>query len=567
MRHSQMFIPTMKDDPADAQVISHRLMMRAGMIRKVAAGIYNYLPLGWRVVQKVATIIREEINRAGGQEILMPMVQPAELWQESGRWYEYGPDLLRLKDRKQADFCLGPTHEEVVTTLVRDHVKSYRQLPITLYQVQTKFRDEIRPRFGLMRGREFIMKDAYSFSRDVPAAYQAYEAMEEAYQRIFTRCGLKFRAVEADTGSIGGNRSHEFQVLAETGEDLIASCDSCGYAANVELARIFAPEKSESPAPVAAREKVATPGKKTIADITQYLKIPESKILKAVMYMVDDKPVMALCLGHHDVNEFKLKKVLEAKQIRMLTSAEIAACGQIEGSSGPVGAEGKMRIVSDFAVRGQNDVFAGASEDGFHFAHVAEGRDFKSEFFDLRVAKDGDRCGKCGSLFKLHRGIEVGHIFYLGTKYSKALKATFLDENAKEQTIEMGCYGIGVGRTAAAAIEQNHDANGIIWPASIAPFQVSLVRLGDDENVVQEADRVYSDLLGHGVEVLYDDRDERAGVKFAEHDLIGCPVRVTIGGRSLKEGFAEVKLRREADVKRVLIGDLVNYVRELILHS
>ena len=419
MRHSQMLIPTLKEEPADAQVISHKLMMRAGMIRKVAAGIYNYLPLGLRVIQKVSNIVREEMNRVGAQEILMPMVQPAELWKESGRWDDYDAIMLRFKDAKGADFCLGPTHEEVVTALVRDQVKTYRQLPISLYQIQGKFRDEIRPRFGLMRGREFLMKDAYSFDVDQKEALNTYDRMYGAYKRIFERFGLKFRPVAADTGSIGGNRSHEFQVLAETGEDQIAACSKCDYAANVE-------------------------------------------------------------------------------------------------------------------------------------------------FLDLHTETKREKCPKCGAPFEMYRGIEVGHVFYLGTKYSQAMGAQFLDENGKEQPMEMGCYGIGISRTAAAAIEQNHDEKGICWPMPIAPFHVALIRLGKEEEVIRAADKLYESLLSQGVEVLYDDRDERPGVKFAEHDLIGCPLRITIGSKSLKEGVLEIKFRKETESQKVKVEEGTEFVVEQV---
>ena len=562
MRHSQMLIPTMKEDPADAQVISHRLMVRSGMIKRVAAGIYNYLPIGLRVIQKISQIVREEMNRVCGQEILMPMVQPAELWQKSGRWSEYGPELLRLKDRKQADFCLGPTHEEVVTELVSDHVKSYRQLPQTLYQIQTKFRDETRPRFGLMRGREFIMKDAYSFDLDEAGAICSYEKMYKAYCRIFERCGLQFKAVEADTGSIGGNRSHEFQVLADTGEDLIASCEHCGYAANVELANIFA-EAGISQIAEEPHEKILTPKQKTCEEVADFLGVSIKETVKTVLFMADDKPVMALCRGDHDINEAKLKKALNANWIRLMADDETRRWAGPVGFLGPVGLSSDIRVVADQVLKCMPSLITGANEVDYHLAHVVCGRDFQADFLDLHSATIEDKCGQCGvAPFVFHRGIEVGHIFYLGTKYAAPMHACYLDEKGDEITMEMGCYGIGISRTAAAAIEQNHDAKGIIWPLAIAPFQVSLVRLGQDEQVVKAADELYQLMLENNIEVIYDDRDERPGVKFADHDLIGCPIRVTIGGRSLKEGLIEVKRRSSDEVTRIAMDSVISYIAE-----
>ncbi len=562
MRHSQMLIPTMKEDPADAQVVSHRLMLRAGMIKRVAAGIYSYLPLGLRVLQKVSQIVREEMNSVGGQEILMPMAQPAELWKKSGRWSEYGPELLRLKDRKQADFCLGPTHEEVVTELMSDHIKSYRQLPQTVYQIQTKFRDETRPRFGLMRAREFIMKDAYSFDVDQAGAICSYEKMYQAYWRIFQRCGLRFKAVEADTGSIGGNRSHEFQVLADTGEDLIANCDHCGYAANIELANVFVATDSSHTEEL-PYEKVLTPSQKTCVEVADFLGVSIDKTVKTVLFMADDKPIMALCRGDHEINESKLKKALHANWARLMTDEEARLLVGPTGFLGPVGLNPEIRIVVDRVLSKMPSLITGANQQDYHLAHVVCNRDFPAEFLDLHSATLGDICGQCQvSPFVFHRGIEVGHIFYLGTKYSEPMHACYLDEKGCEKTIEMGCYGIGIGRTAAAAIEQNHDAKGIVWPLALAPFQVSLVRLGQDEEVVKTADQLYRTMLENNIEVLYDDRDERPGVKFADHDLIGCPVRVTVGGRSLKEGLIEVKRRSSDEVSRVALDSVITYIAE-----
>jgi prolyl-tRNA synthetase len=547
LRYSQLFIPTVKETPADAQVTSHRLMMRAGMIRKVAAGVYTYLPLGLRVLRKVEAVIREEMDRAGAQEIFMPMVQPAELWEESGRWRQYGPELLRLKDRKGADFCLGPTHEEVVTATVRDEVKSYRQLPLNLYQIQTKFRDEMRPRFGLMRGREFSMKDAYSFDLDEAGANKSYDKMFLAYCRIFARLGLTFRPVEADTGSIGGNRSHEFQVLAETGEDAIVHCPSCQYAANVELAEIKRAHPAAHGGELRAVEKVATPGKKTIDEVAGFLGVPAAQVLKAVLFLVDDAPVMALCRGDHEVNEIKLKRALGANEARLLADDEVTALiGGPAGYVGPVGAKAGLKMVADHAVEGLRGLVTGANEADAHLVQVAVGRDFDASFADLRTAAPGDSCGRCGHALEGARGIEVGHVFFLGTKYSEALSANVLDEEGKERPMVMGCYGIGVGRTAAAAIEQNHDGDGILWPAPIAPFHVAVVALGTDPEVIETAEEIARSLEEEGFEVLLDDRDERPGVKFKDHDLIGCPLRIAVGGKSLKEGVVEVKRRQDS---------------------
>lgn len=568
MRYSQLLIPTMKEDPADAQVASHRLMVRAGMIRKVTAGVYNYLPLGLRVIQKISQIIREEMNKAGAQEILMPFVQPAELWQETGRWDQMGPLLARFKDARGADFCLGPTHEEVVTDLVRREVKSYRQLPINLYQIQTKFRDEIRPRFGLMRGREFLMKDAYSFGRDQKDALDAYDDMFAAYQRIFTRCGLHFCAVEADTGAIGGNRSHEFQVLADTGEDAIASCNSCGYAANVELAEIHAPDISEGDVdPMLTLEKVHTPSKKTIADVSAFLGVLPSQTIKSMAYMIDGEVVLVLCRGDHEVNEIKLKKALGAVSLQLLTDANMIEHGLACGFVGPINLTGNIRIYADLQLKSSGLMVVGANEPDHHFGKASIGRDFQAEYLDLKTATTGDLCGRCGNPFVIQRGIEVGHVFYLGTKYSKAMNASFLGDDGKDTLMEMGCYGLGVSRTAAAAVEQNHDENGIIWPMAIAPFQVSLVRISSDEESISAGDALYKSLILKGVEVLYDDRDERPGVKFKDNDLIGCPLRITIGGRSLKEGLVELKSRSETDIRKIALAAIESEVVSLLRNT
>tara|TARA_B100000683_G_scaffold198313_2_gene191452 strand:+ start:980 stop:2683 length:1704 start_codon:yes stop_codon:yes gene_type:complete len=557
-----MLIPTLRQEPADAQVVSHKLMVRAGYIRKVAAGIYNYLPLGWRVLRKVEQIVREEMNRAGAQELLMPAVQPAELWTESGRWQQYGAELLRLKDRKGGDFCIGPTHEEVVTALVRDEVKSYRQVPLSLYQIQTKFRDEIRPRFGLMRGREFIMKDAYSFDLDEAGAQLTYDKMYAAYERIFNRCGLAFRPVEADTGAIGGNRSHEFQVLADTGEDAIVTCGGCGYAANVELAEIQASEG----APMAAsgpHEKVLTPDTKTIEDVSNFLGVPPSQVIKAVLFLVDDQPVVALCRGDHDVNEVKLKRALNATDARLLEDAEVQSHLKAPaGFVGPIGLPTDTKIVADHALSGLSEMVCGANETDHHLVQVTVGKDFDAQFADLRTAQGGDACGRCGTAFESRRGIEVGHVFFLGEKYSRAMGAEVLDESGKNVPLVMGCYGIGIGRTAAAAIEQNHDDSGIKWPMPIAPFQVTLLSLGKDDALLEASQKVYEDLTAAGLEVLWDERNERPGVKFKDADLLGIPLRLTLGKRGLENGVLELKNRHDldADALSIPLGEAVEAV-------
>jgi prolyl-tRNA synthetase len=568
MRYSQYFIPTVKETPSDAEVVSHQLMLRAGMIRKLAAGIYNYLPLGLRSIRKVENIVREEMNRAGAIEILMPAVQPAELWQESGRWEFYGKELLRFKDRKDAEFCMGPTHEEVVTDLVRREVRSYRQMPLNLYQIQGKFRDEIRPRFGLMRGREFIMKDAYSFDVDEKAADLSYEKMYRAYRRIFERCGLKFRAVEADTGSIGGSYSHEFMVLADSGEDAIVSCNACEYAANVEKAEARKPAAPEhaDPRPL---EKVATPDQRTIEEVSAFLGVPESTMVKTLVLMADNEPVVALLRGDHDLNEIKLKNFLGATELEMANDEIVAkVTGAPVGFAGPVGLS--VRIVADLAVEGMRNFVTGGNAKDLHLKNVNLGRDCTvPRFADIRNVVHGDPCPRCASgAFEMWRGIEVGHVFKLGTKYSKALKATYLDAAGQEQTIFMGCYGIGIGRSVAACIEQNHDENGIIFPVPIAPFHciVSAVNV-KDEAVMAAAEEIYRRLLESGVEVLLDDRDERPGFKFKDADLIGIPLRIVVGAKNLADGKVELKERKSGEVELLSLDGAVEKVKAVIFEA
>ena len=568
MLYSRYFIPTLKETPSDAEVISHQLMLRAGMIRKLSAGIYNYLPLGLRSIRKFETIVREEMNKADAIEMLMPSVQPAELWEESGRWQFYGKELLRFKDRKDNEFCMGPTHEEVITDMVRREIKSYRQMPINFYQVQTKFRDEIRPRFGLMRGREFIMKDAYSFDVDSAAADLSYDKMYQAYMRIFERCGLKFRAVEADTGSIGGSSSHEFMVLAESGEDAIVSCDACHYAANVE--------KAESrPVPVLADvvqlplQKTSTPNMKTIAEVAGFLNLDATQTVKALVYCSEkDEPVMVLLRGDHELNEIKLKNAMGWDEVRMASEEQIIQLtGSPVGFLGPMALKQPLTVIADITVQGMTNAVIGANERDMHFQNANPGRDFVAEcFVDLRNVEAADPCPRCeqGKL-EMWRGIEVGHVFKLGTKYSTALNATYLDADGREQVIFMGCYGIGISRTVAAAIEQNHDENGIIFPLPIAPFHCSVVALNTkDKGVMAEAEEIYFRLEKLGLDVLFDDRDERPGIKFKDNDLIGIPLRIVVGSKGLAEGKVEVKIRATGEVLLLPIEEAISTVKQLV---
>jgi prolyl-tRNA synthetase len=550
MRYSKYFIPTYKETPAEAEVISHQLMLRAGMIRKLTSGIYTYLPAGLRALKKVENIIREEMNRSGAVELLMPAVQPAELWQESNRWEAYGRELLRFKDRHNRDACLGPTHEEVITDLIRREIQSYRQMPVNLYQIQNKFRDEIRPRFGVMRCREFIMKDAYSFDVDESAADRSYETMYDTYSRIFQRCGLKFRPVEADTGSIGGSFSHEFMVLAATGEDEIVSCSNCSYAANLEKAEVKwnGDQRARSAEAMKGLEKVETPNVRTIDELTAFLSVPAHQILKTLIFSSDGDVVAALIRGDHEVNEVKLKNFLRAEQLTLADPGLVEeVTGAPMGFAGPVGL--KVKIIADQAVQGMSNFVTGGNQMDLHLRNVNLERDFRAhDFVDLRLVTPEDPCPRCGGALRFDRGIEVGHVFKLGTKYSKAMRAVYLDERGEEQLIFMGCYGIGVGRTVAAAIEQNHDENGIIFPISMAPFEVVILPLQmHEKTVVESSETVYEALLDRGIDVLLDDRDVRGGIKFKDADLLGTPVRITLGARSLKDGQAELKLRRGSE--------------------
>jgi prolyl-tRNA synthetase len=567
MRFSRSLIPTLKENPADAEVVSHKLMVRAGMLRQVARGIYDLLPLGLRVVRKVERIVREEMDRTGAQEILMPTICPAELWQESGRWEHYGKELLRIQDRNQRDFCYGPTHEEVVTDIIRREVRSYRDLPQTLYQIQSKFRDEIRPRFGLMRGREFIMKDAYSFHVDYADCEREYDAMFAAYTRIFERCGLTFRPVEAATGAIGGSKSHEFHVLAESGEDALVSCGRCGYAANVEKAGIpLVPPPVHDGAPRPLRT-VATPGQRSIEEVSVFLGLPPDRFLKTLLYVTDTgDAVAAVVRGDHALSEAKLLHALGSQWVTMADAETVERhTGAAVGFAGPIGL--RIRVVADHAIRGLAGAVAGANETDSHLVDLTQARDLPDiQFADLRIAQPGDPCGRCADgVYAGHRGIEVGQVFYLGTKYSRAMGATYLDAAGQEQLMEMGCYGIGITRTAAAAIEQHHDDNGIIWPLALAPAHVHLVAVNPKDAAQQQAaETLYGTFAAAGIEVLYDDREERPGVKFKDADLIGIPFRVTVGPKALARGAVELKRRREPAAQELPLADAVARVVGLV---
>ncbi|MCK5245110.1 MAG: proline--tRNA ligase, partial [Desulfobacterales bacterium] len=522
MRYSRLFLPTLRQVPSDAEIVSHQLMMRAGMIRKLTSGVYIHLPLGLRIIKKVETIIREEMEKAGAQEILMPAMQPAGLWQESGRWDIYGKELLRFKDRHGRPYCLGPTHEEVITDLVRREVRSYRDMPLILYQIQNKFRDEIRPRFGLMRGREFAMKDAYSFDVDEEAAAKSYEKMFDAYNRIFERCGLRFRAVEADTGTIGGSFSHEFMVVAEAGEDAIVTCTKCGYAANLEKAEVHPghARKEEYEGPDAPMTKVSTPNIRTVEEVTQFLSVHPRQLVKTIIFETSSEPVAVLVRGDHEVNAAKVKNILGVDNIELADEDTVLKLtGAPAGFAGPVGLS--IKIIADRAVEPMKNMVAGANERDFHLVGTNRGRDFEvSAFADLRLVTSSDLCPRCGMAMELKRGIEVGHVFRLGDKYSKALSSIYVDQDGNERYTIMGCYGIGVWRTVAAAIEQNHDKDGIIFPPPLAPYQVEILPLQIQEgDVIAAAETLYDQLSTQGAEVLLDDRDERAGVKFKDADL------------------------------------------------
>ncbi len=574
MRYSQMLLPTTKETPSEAEVISHQLLVRGGFIRKLTSGMYTYLPMGFLTLQKVTGIVREEMRRAGAQEILMPMVQPGDLWQESGRWKKYGPELLRFTDRHDRDYCLGPTHEEVVTDIARRELHSYRQLPVNLYQIQTKFRDEIRPRFGLMRGREFVMKDAYSFDVDDAGANRSYENMKAAYYRIFERCGLEFRAVEADTGTIGGSYSHEFMVLAETGEDTLVICDQCNYAANVEKAAI-APASGMDGTDQSTWEdlrQVETPGMKQVAAVADFLKIQPADMIKTMLYLADNVPVAALVRGDREVQPVKLKHLLGATEVELMEEHQIWQQLRLPmGYLGPV--DLPLRIVADHEVMRMRNAVGGANAKGFHCTGVNPERDFQPAVTgDLRQITSSDFCPLCSGGLQVKEGIEVGHIFKLGTGYSGAMEAHFQDSDGQEKPFIMGCYGIGISRVVAAAIEQNHDERGIIFPVPLAPFQIIILNLEpQDAAHCEAAEQLYRDLQAQGMEVLYDDRDERPGPKFKDADLLGIPYRLTIGKTFAREGKVEVRARKTGETEVLspaeAVASLGESIRRALTHT
>lgn len=560
-----MLIPTLREAPADAEVESHKLMVRAGYIRKLAAGVYTYLPLCLRVLRKIERIVREEMNAAGAQELLLPVVMPAELWMETGRWQVYGKELLRFKDRHDRDFCIGPTHEEAITDLLRNEISSWRDLPKNCFQIQTKFRDEVRPRFGLMRGREFIMKDGYSFDRDEESSKAVYRAMYEAYRRIFIRCGLEYRPVEAMTGTIGGSMSHEFQVLAASGEDEIVACSKCEYAANVEKAELK-PTGTRDSGPGTRKgqfKKVATPGKKTVEEVCEFLKVRPEQLVKTLIFDTDKGPVAGLVRGDHHLKESKLKEAIGAERCVMAEEHTVVeATGAPSGFAGPVGIS--IPVYADHAVASMADFVVGANAADAHLVGANLGDFAVSRFIDIRRAVAGDACPRCGAAMEEHRGIEVGQVFYLGTKYSEPMRACYTDEKGEARPMVMGCYGIGISRTAAAAIEQSHDERGIVWPLPIAPFHVEIVPLSAGGEVAEVAGKIHDELESRGVEVLMDDRDLRAGVKFADADLIGIPYRIVIGEKGLKDDMVEFKRRAGGEAERMGPAEAVERVAAVV---
>jgi prolyl-tRNA synthetase len=567
MKQSMMLIPTLREVPSDADITSHQLLLRAGFIRQNASGVYSYLPLAKKVLQKIETIVREEMERAGAVELLMPALQQAELWQESGRWYTYGSELMRLKDRHDRDFALGATHEEVITSLVRDEVKSYKRLPLSLYQIQTKFRDEKRPRFGLLRGREFIMKDAYSFHASQESLDEVYEKMFQAYSNIFTRCGLDFRAVIADSGAMGGKDTHEFMVLSDVGEDTIAYSDESNYAANIEMAPVVAAyEKSVEE--LAELEKIETVGKKSIQEVSEYLKVDETKCIKSLLFKVDEKYVLVMVRGDHEVNDVKVKNYYEAGSVELATPEETKqVLGCSIGSIGPVGRLSKeVEVIADHAISYIVNGVCGANEEDYHFTGVNPGRDFSVEqYLDLRFIQEGDASPDGKGKIVFAKGIEVGHVFKLGTRYSEAMNATYLDENGRTQAMIMGCYGIGVSRTLAAVAEQFNDEHGLIWPTNLTPYDVHVIPVNfkkEDQRLL--ADRIYSLFRDNNISVLYDDRDERPGVKFADSDLIGLPVRITVGKKA-SEDIVEIKIRKTGETLEVNFEKLIETISTFVV--
>lgn len=564
MKQSMTLIPTLREVPADAEIKSHQLLLRAGFIRQNASGVYSYLPLGRKVLQKIEEIIREEMDNAGAVELLMPALQQAELWQESGRWYTYGPELMRLKDRHEREFALGATHEEVITSLVRDEVKSYKRLPLTLYQIQTKFRDEKRPRFGLLRGREFVMKDAYSFHSSKESLDEVYEKIFQAYSNIFRRCGLNFRAVIADSGAMGGKDTHEFMVLSDVGEDTIAYSDTSDYAANIEMAPVVVKYEKDNE-PMKELEKVKTENQKTIEEVSAYLNVDKKKCIKSLLFKVDESYVLVLVRGDHEVNDIKLKNLFEASTAELVDAEETKKIlGVSVGSIGPIHVN-NVEIVADFAVEAITNGVCGANEEHFHYINVNPGRDFKvARYADLRFIQEGDPSPDGQGKILFAKGIEVGHVFKLGTRYSEAMNAVYLDENGKSQPMIMGCYGIGVSRTLAAVAEQFNDEKGLVWPANIAPFHVHVIAVNmKDEAQASLAEEIYTELQRNRYEVLLDDRHERPGVKFADADLIGIPVRVTVGKKA-SEGIVEVKVRKTGEMQEIHKDDLLPALADIL---
>lgn len=565
MKQSMMFIPTLREIPADAEVKSHQLMLRAGFIRQNTSGVYSYLPLAHKVLKKIEQIVREEMNQTGASELLMPALQQAELWQESGRWYSYGPELMRLKDRHNRDFALGATHEEMITSLVRDEVKSYKRLPLSLYQIQTKFRDEKRPRFGVLRGREFIMKDAYSFHATNESLDEGYTKMFNAYQNVFSRCGLNFRAVIADSGAMGGTDTHEFMVLSEIGEDTIAYSDSSQYAANVEMAPVISAYEKSNVAELQL-EKIETPNQRSIEEISSYLNVSKETCVKSILFKVDEKFVLVLARGDHEINDIKVKNLYNASVVELATAEEtkeVMNC--VPGYVGPINIPNDIEVVADQAVSVIVNGVCGANEENHHYKGVNLDRDASvSHYADLRFIQEGDVSPDGKGTIQFAKGIEVGHVFKLGTRYSEAMNATFLDENGRAQPMIMGCYGIGVSRTLAAIVEQHNDENGIVWPENIAPFSIHIIPVNVKNDSQRElADKLYQEFNEKGYEVLLDDRQERVGVKFADSDLIGLPVRITVGKKA-DEGIVEVKLRNSGESFEVNINDLAEKLKEIL---
>ncbi|HWJ78299.1 MAG TPA: proline--tRNA ligase [Niallia sp.] len=564
MKQSKMLIPTLREVPADAEIKSHQLLLRAGYIRQNASGVYSYLPLANKVLKKIEQIIREEMDAAGGVELLMPALQQAELWQESGRWFTYGPELMRLKDRNSREFALGATHEEVITSLVRDEVKSYKRLPLTLYQIQTKFRDEKRPRFGILRGREFIMKDAYSFHTSQESLDEVYEGLYQAYSNTFARCGLDYRAVIADSGAMGGKDTHEFMALSDVGEDTIAYSTESNYAANIEMAPVINTyEKSDEP--LNELEKVETKNQKSIEEVSAFLQTSPEKCIKSLLFKVDDKFVLVLVRGDHEVNDIKVKNLLDASIVELADPSEtVKLLGSKVGSVGPVEVK-DVEVIADHAVKSIVNGVCGANEEDFHFINVNPERDFQvTQYADIRFIQEGDLSPDGKGTIVFAKGIEVGHVFKLGTRYSEAMGATYLDENGRNQPIIMGCYGIGVSRTMAAIVEQFNDDRGIIWPKAVAPFDIHLITVNTkDENQNELTDKLYNSLKANRLDVLVDDRPERAGVKFADSDLIGLPIRITVGKKA-SEGIVEVKVRSTGEMIEVHENELVATINQLL---